>query len=154
MGKILEKEKNRVVIVDEDPTILKMWEKAFRLMDCCRYCLTNDPKMAEKFAEDGDIDLLISEVVMNEGNGFELAEKIHKKNKNANIILTTTYNCDLKRFNLNNPRFHILYKPYGNIEDVMTFVKNVIKHEKPGTDLDEDSWSENDSYPQVMEWKL
>ncbi|OGQ48564.1 MAG: hypothetical protein A3I09_03025 [Deltaproteobacteria bacterium RIFCSPLOWO2_02_FULL_47_10] len=144
----------KVVIVDEDTTFLKMWEKIFRLMNFCHYCLTNDPEMAKILAKENKIDLLISEVVMEKGSGFKLAEEIHKSNPHANIILTTTYNCDLQRFNLNHPRFHILYKPYHKIDEVIKFVANVINRKDPRTTAEEDSWSENETFPEVMEWKL
>jgi DNA-binding NtrC family response regulator len=146
--------KPKVVIVDEDTTFLKMWEKVFRLMNCCNYCITNDPQLARMIAKQGPVDLLISEVVMEKESGFKLAEEVHKTNPTANIVLTTTYNCDLSRFNLKNPHFHILYKPYHSIEDVITFVHDIMEHKDPRKDVDEESWSENEVFPSVMEWKL
>lgn len=150
----VKQKETRVLIVEEDSTFLKMWEKVFRLIEGCHYSLTNDPEMAATVAKDHPVDLLVSEVVINKGNGFELAEKIHKSNPKAEIILTTSYNCDLRRFNLSNPRFHILYKPYRSIEDVIKMVTDVLNHRDPRTEADEDSWSENETYPKVMEWKL
>ena len=144
----------KVLIVDGDPIQLKVWEKVFRSLNCCDYCLTNDIDMASKLVRENAIDMLISEVIMEKGNGFDLAEETHKLNPMANIILTTTYNCDLRRFNLGNPRFHILYKPYQSIEDVIKFVASIFHHTDPRTDMDEDSWSENEEFPSIMEWKL
>lgn len=148
--------KRRVVIVDEDPTYLKMWEKVFRLMNCYNFCLTNDPKVAEAIAKEAPVDLLISEAVMSGENGFELAEHVRKANKKAEVILTTVYDCDLKRFNLKDPKFHILHKPYQKIEDVIHFLADIMQDKDPCKDktIDEDSWSENEEYPNVMEWKL
>jgi len=146
--------KIKVLIVDDDPIQLKVWEKVFRSLDFCDYCLTNDPLMVVSLAKSSPINLLISEVIMEKGNGFELAEVIHRSNPNANIILTTTYNCDLKRFNLENPRFHILYKPYQSINDVIKFVADILNNTDPRTNMDEDSWSENEEFPSIMEWKL
>lgn len=146
--------KTKVVIIDDDPTYLKVWEKVFRKMDCCHFCLTNDPEMVKSLGKDCDIDLLISEVIMDKGSGFELAEAVHKNNPKANIVLTTTYNCDLKRFDLNEPRFHILYKPYHSIDDVIQFVANILHDQNPCNELDEDSWSENEDFPAIVEWKL
>ena len=146
--------KLKVVIVDENPTYLKVWEKVFRGMDNCSYCLTNDSNNTYKIAKDEKIDLLISEVVMDDIDGFRLAEMVHKKNPKARIILTTTYDCNLKRFNLDNPHFHILHKPYHKIEDVIHFVMNILDRKDPRIEADEDSWSENEEFPAVMEWKL
>jgi DNA-binding NtrC family response regulator len=148
--------KLHVLIVDDNPIFLKIWEKVFRLIGNCDYRLTNDPDAVKAIAREGKIDLLISGVVMEKENGFKLAEVVHKNNPKADIILSTTYNCDLKRFNLNDPKFHILYKPYRKIDDVIQFVTDIINKEDPRDDksIDEDSWSENEAYPSVMEWKL
>jgi len=149
-----KRNKVKVIVVDDGSIHLKVWEKVFRRLNCCDYCLTNDPKMAAKLAAENPVDLLISEVIMENANGFDLAENIHRSNPRANIILTTTYNCDLKRFNLENPRFHILYKPYHSIDEVIKFVANILQHADPRTNMDEDSWSENEEFPSIMEWKL
>lgn len=154
MAPLDENSEISVLIVDEDTTFLKVWEKVFRTMKGFNYCLTNDPQMALTLAKEHQVDLLISEVVMVNGNGFNLAEEIHNINPQADIVLTTTYNCDLKRFNLNDPHFHILYKPYQSIEDVMHFIADILEHKDPREAQDEDSWSENDEFPAVMEWKL
>jgi len=148
--------KNRIniIVVDGDPTFLKMWEKVFGILDRCRLYLTSDPEAAREIAKKHPIDLLISEIIMEKGNGFQLAEEIHKTNPKAQIILTTAYNCDLRRFELNKPQFHILYKPYQKMEDVIKFVEDILIHKDPREDTDEDSWSENEDYPAVMEWKL
>jgi len=146
--------KLRVVIVDEDPMFLRVWEKVFRLLDNCNYCLTNDPNMVKMLAKEHKIDLLVSEVVMEHGSGFDLAERVHRQNPHADIILTTAFNCDLRRFDLHHPKFHILYKPYQNIDDVIKFVSDIMRHKDPRKEQDEDSYSENEEFPSVMEWKL
>lgn len=150
----MTKKMKRVLIVDEDTTFLKMWEKVFQLMKNCHYSLSNDPEIAVTMAKERPVDLLISEVVMNKSNGFELAERIQKSNPNAEIILTTTYDCNLTHFNLNSPHFHILYKPYEKIDNVITMIIDVLQHKNPKDTADEDSWSENENFPSVMEWKL
>lgn len=154
MDELKDVKELRVIIVDEDTTFLKVWEKVFKTLRCCNYFLTNDPNMVLTLAKEHQVDILISEVVMTNGNGFSLADEIHKINPKADVILSTTYNCDLSRFNLHNPHFHILYKPYRKIEDVIKFISNIIQHQDPRKDIDEDSWSENEEYPAVMEWKL
>ncbi|PIR17357.1 MAG: hypothetical protein COV46_05000, partial [Deltaproteobacteria bacterium CG11_big_fil_rev_8_21_14_0_20_49_13] len=121
-----ENSETSVIIVDEDTTFLKVWKKVFRTMKNFNYYLTNDPQMALTLAKEHQVDLLISEVVMMSGNGFSLSEEIHNINPKADIILTTTYNCDFKRFNLNDPHFHILYKPYRSIGDVMHFITDIL----------------------------
>lgn len=144
----------RVIVVDEDSTSLKVWDKVLRSMNCCNYCLTNDPHMALALAREHHVDLVISEAVMSNGNGFELADEIHRIDPDTDVVISTAYNCDLKRFGLMEPHFHILHKPYTKIDDVMKFISDIIAHRDPRNDIDEDSWSENEEYPSVMEWKL
>jgi DNA-binding NtrC family response regulator len=147
-------DKLRVVIVDTEPTFLKMWERVFKTMDDCAYCITNDESVAMTLVHEGRVDLLISEAVMEKMSGFDLANELHRVNQAADIIITTAYTCDLSRFNLEDPKFHILYKPYRSMNDVIKFVSDILQHKDPRHDMDEDSWSENETFPAIMEWKL
>ncbi len=147
-------DKAKVVVVEEDPTYLHMWERVFSLIENCNYCITNDPKMVAQMSKDHPIDVLVSEVFFEKSTGFDLAFAVHQGNPNAEIVLTTAYDCDLSRFDLKQPKFNILHKPYQKIEDVVVFLKQIISHRDPRSVLDEDSFSENEEYPAVMEWKL
>lgn len=144
----------RVVVLDEDPTYLRVWEKIFRGIPGCRYNLTSNPLAAENIIKTGKVDLVISEIVLPTLDGYTIAELTHSLYPEAEVLLTTSYDCDLTRFNLKNPRFSILYKPYNNIEDIQRFINHLLNHEDVFSDVSEDSYSENDAFPDVMEWKL
>lgn len=144
----------RVIILDNDPTYLRLWEKIFENVEGCSYSITNDPDAVIHLLKSKDVDLVISEVVLPKKDGYTIAEFVHKYQPGAEVLLTTGYDCDLTRFNLENPRFHLLYKPYRDIGDILTFVKHLLRHENVYDDASEDSFSENDAYPAVMEWKL
>lgn len=150
----MKEKKPTILVVDEDPMYLKVWEKVFRIVGDINYSLTNDPLAAEALIKERKIDFLISEVIMEHKTGYHLAELARAKNTNAKIVLTTTYDCKLARFNLKKPEFAVLYKPYQSIEDVIHFISDLLNKADPRKDLDEESWSENIDYPQVIEWKL
>lgn len=146
--------KPTVVIVDDDPTYLRVWEKIFKSVPDCSYTLTNDPNTAATMLKMKNVDLLISDIIMPGISGYELAGIAHRYNPNTKVVLTTAYDCDLSHFDLEDPNFNILYKPYSRMDDVLKFVTHLIKGEDAFEDLDEDSFSENTYYPSVMEWKL
>jgi DNA-binding NtrC family response regulator len=154
MRKAVNNQKVNVVIVENDPTYLKMWEKIFKDLPDCKYMITNDPASATNLIRTQPIDLVISEIIFPDTDGYTIAEFTHKHHPCAEILLTTAYDCDLSRFNLKNPHFSILYKPYNNIADIQKFIRHLVHHEDVFSDASEDSFSENESYPEVMEWKL
>lgn len=143
-----------IVVVDADPTYLKIWERILKDVPNCRFLLTNDPKGAEQLIKGKKLDMLISEVLMSANNGYDLANIAHARHPDAEIILTTSYSCNLSSFDLKDPKFSILYKPYNSIADIQKFIVRLLNHENPFEDASEDSFSENDDFPAVMEWKL
>lgn len=143
-----------VVVLDDDPTYLKMWERIFKNIPDCNCRLTNNAEAAKKMIKTGHVDLVICEIILPTLDGYSIAELAHKFHPDANVLLTTAYDCNLTRFNLKNPHFSILYKPYNNINDIQRFITHLLHNENVYDDVSEDSFSENESYPQVMEWKL
>ena len=67
---------------------------------------------------------------------------------------TAVPGTDLSRFDLSDCRFHLLHKPYGDISALKVFLRHIIDGDNSFDDLSEDSFSENEDYPQVTEWKL
>jgi hypothetical protein len=45
-------------------------------------------------------------------------------------------------------------KALGSAEDITKWLRHLLAQEDPTLDASEDSWSENDDFPAVMEWKL
>lgn len=144
-----------VLVVDEEATYLRVWEKIFRDYECDCHLVDNFED-AHELVKENHIDFLISEAIMTRSNGYELVREAQKANPNVQVILTTTHESHLARFNLKDPRFYILHKPFHSIDNLVHFVDDIIHKKDPRSDasFDEDSWSENDTYPDVMEWKL
>ena len=146
--------KSRIVIVEDEPALLAMWGRIFRELGCADFWLFSDPFQARIFLQRQKCDILISDVNMPGLNGYELARMTLVKNPDAAVVLTTAYTIDLARFNLKDCRFHLLHKPYSDIEAVKNFIVQVISGHLEFEESSEDSFSENDAYPQVTEWKL
>lgn len=144
----------RVVILDDDPLYLRVWEKIFRGIIDCHYCLTNDPTTAKAILKTEPVDLVISDIVMPRETGYDIAALAATHRPGAVVVLTTGYDCNLSRFPMHDPHFHILYKPYRNIADIQRFIMHLLNREDVFADVSEDSVSDNEDFPQVKEWRL
>lgn len=147
-------EKN-ILIVEDDPTYLKLWEKVLKEnLRVKKLWPLSSPLEGKKILENNRVDLLISDVVMKEMNGYELAKQAREKNPKIEILMTTGYQTDLSRFNLGQLRCHLLHKPYHNLNDVCTLLNHLILGENVFEGMDEDSFSDNIDCPSITEWTL
>lgn len=144
----------RVLIVEDDPTFLSFWRRFLPQLGLsdCTFC--SDSKGAKAELKKGKFDLLISDIILPGTDGYKLARYAAKQNPDCQTILTTAYNSDLSRFSLKGLKFHLLHKPYTNLGDIKKLVLNLLHGAPHYEDFDDDSFSENEDYPQVMEWKL
>lgn len=144
----------RVLIVENDPTFGSFWARLFDELGIHDYKLISDPLHAMKILSRTRFTLLISDVVLPHVNGYELAKYARNKYPDIEIVLTTGYSTDLSRFDLTGCRFHLLHKPYADISEIKKLIAHILKGENVFEDQSEDSFSENDDYPQIIEWKL
>lgn len=144
----------RVLVVEDDPTFGSFWVRLFEELDIKNVTLVTDPLEALKHLDRTSFTLLISDVVMPHVNGYEIAKYACKKDPGIEIVLTTGYSTDLSRFDLTGCRFHLLHKPYSNIAEIKKLIVHLLKGENVFEDASEDSFSENEDYPFVTEWKL
>lgn len=144
----------RVVVVEDDPTFLSLWERLLKDLDVTDFDLFSSPVEAGLFLEEMPCRVLISDVVLPVINGYELAKIACRRNPVCRIVLTTAYGTDLSRFDLTDCRFHLLHKPYTDLTALKRFMKHVINGDSSFGDLAEDSSSGNEDYPEVTEWKL
>ena len=149
-----ENETRRVLIVEDDPTFGSFWVRLFKELGVINYILSSNPIAAMRLLEHENFDLLISDVIMPHMNGYELAKFACKKNPCMAILLTTGYLIDLSHFDLEGCRFHILRKPYENIGEIKKLIMHLLRGEDVFEDASDDSFSENQDYPLVTEWKI
>lgn len=143
-----------IVVVDDDPLYRRIWEKILAQLPSCTYTSCENATAAEAVLERELTTLLVCDLVMPDKTGFELASDAVKKYPWLQIVLTTGYEARLSHFSLQDPKFHILYKPYRSTKDIVTWLKHLLAQEDPTLDVNEDSFSENDDFPAVMEWRL
>lgn len=154
MGAVRNKPVVRVVVVEDDPTLLTFWGRILSDLGVKDYELFSDPTEALLMLEETPIDVMISDVIMQGINGYELARIARRRNPHANIVLTTAYGANLSHFDLAGCRFHLLHKPYTDISSLKRFIDHIVQGDTSFDDISEDSSSENEDYPEVTEWKL
>ena len=143
-----------VLIVEDDPTYLHLWERLLRDTGIKKCRVIGNAKEAATFLARHKVDLLISDVLMTEKNGYELAKLARKFNPKTEILLTTGYGTDLSRFDLKGLHCHLLHKPYHDLNSVCLLLKHLIHGEDVFEEMDEDSFSENIDNPEITEWTL
>ena len=156
VGNRMKDDVKPIALIVDNQLYLKMWEKILGPLDVCRTYLTQDTESALTIVKTKPVDLLISEVVVENSKitGYDLANMMQSLHPDGKVVLTTPYDCDLSRFDLSDPHFHILYKPYKDMKDIERFVVRLLCGKDVFAGIDEDSVSENESFPSVLEWKL
>lgn len=144
----------KIVVVEDDPTMLHFWGRLLQELGVERFELISHPLEARLLLEEVPCRFLISDIVMPDTYGYELARIARRRNPACTVVLTTGYGTDLSRFELSGCRFHLLHKPYDDIAALKSFIRHLLDGDASFDDLPEDSCSENEDYPQVTEWKL
>lgn len=144
----------RVIVVEDDSTMLLFWGRILKDLGITNFELFSNPLEAKLILEKVPYNLLISGIVMPHALGYDLAKIARRQNPACAIVLTTGFRTDLSRFNLANCRFHLLHKPYSDLAAVKNLITHLYNGEDSFDDLSEESSSENEDYPEVIEWKL
>jgi DNA-binding NtrC family response regulator len=89
-----EREKNmpeRLLIVDDEPDMLKLLGMIIREKTPYEAVTTNNPLEALEFAKKGDFDLVITDLKMPGLDGVELLEAVKKVDEDIPVIIMTAY---------------------------------------------------------------
>ncbi len=143
-----------VLIVEDDPTYLRLWKRIINDLGIKNSWSAQSSEKAKSILEKDRPDLLISDVILPGISGYDLAKLARKKYPKLEILLTTGYQTDLSRFNLEGLKCHLLHKPYHNLKDVCLLLKKLLNRENVFTGMDEDSFSDNEDFPEITEWTL
>ncbi|MFH1652569.1 MAG: response regulator [Pseudomonadota bacterium] len=145
-----------VLVIEDNPVLLSFWERILSDMGIPKKSLhfTSDVLEAKALLSKYAFDLLISDVVLPDLNGYQLARFAIEKNPGIRILLTTGYSANLSRFDLKGLKAHLIHKPYQDLNRLTAMISHVINDEDPFEDATEDSHSENDFYPDITEWSL
>ncbi len=144
-----------VLVVEDDPTFISFWK---RLLDeefeITNYELVANPLEATRILKENGCELLISDIIMPNMNGCELARLAQTLDPHCDVILTTAYGTDLSRFDIDGLKIHLLHKPYSDIGELKLFVEYIINRDDSFDELSEDSFSEDEENPLITNWKL
>jgi Response regulator containing CheY-like receiver, AAA-type ATPase, and DNA-binding domains len=144
----------RVIVVDDNEILLRAWKKILDKAGC-EAMVTTNPQEALDLMEATGADLIISDIVMPQIDGFELLQRIQHLplTQQPRIILTTGYVCDFKRLSLDlgHQEIHVLLKPYNSIQEVSHFIQRLLEDDETLND-EESSLNLEDS--RIHLWSL
>lgn len=114
-----------VVVVDDDEDILDTTTIILERCGCTVWPFSSPIKAVSFMGATNDrIDVLVSDIMMPEMNGLELAERIKQKDPSIDIILISGFtNQALADMNLDSSKFSFLNKPFS-VKDLRSLVVN------------------------------
>jgi len=108
-----------VLIADDDRTIRTVLTQAFTRAGC-RVHATSSLMTLKRWVEEGKGDLVISDVMMPDGNGIEMLPEIHNERPGMPVIVISAQNTILTAVKATEARaFDYLPKPF-DLPDLMT----------------------------------
>ncbi|MDO8494855.1 MAG: response regulator [Deltaproteobacteria bacterium] len=143
-----------ILVVEDDATYFQFWKRFLKEIGHNRLLLAKNAEEALPILRREKIDLLISDIMLPKKNGYQLAKEGLKIRRGLKIILTTGYQTKLDRYDLKGLQCHILHKPYHNLGEISKLLKKILSGQNVFQGMDEDSFSENETYPDITEWML
>ena len=116
-----------VLLVEDDLALLNLAEK---ILDGLGYTVlsANSPNEAMGLAEKtaGEIHLLVTDVIMPEMNGHELAKRLQSLNPNLKCVFMSGYSADtIAHHGVLDERVQFIQKPFSR-KDLATIVRKVL----------------------------
>ena len=110
--------KETVLLVEDEPSILAISEKMLERLGYAVLTATT-PGEAERLATtwEGKIDLLLTDVIMPEMNGRELAQRLARQRPNMATLFMSGYTADvIAHHGVLEPGVHFIQKPFSKLE--------------------------------------
>ncbi len=117
-----------VLVVEDDPQVLKATVRFLKQIGYEALEAGDGPAALEVLQQHGDVDLVISDVIMPEGmSGIDLAEEIQHNHKGIRVLLMSGYPIsEIDEDGTLEERFVLLRKPYTN-DELAAAVKTAIE---------------------------
>lgn len=116
--------KEKVLVVEDEEQVRNLVCRALRENNYTVFEAGSAGEALKVFEErKGDIDLLLSDVVLSDKSGVDLAKKLHSLSKSLSIVMMSGYadgKCEWPR--IQHLGFRFLHKPFG-IADLLRSVK-------------------------------
>ncbi|TYT73790.1 ATP-binding protein [Desulfobotulus mexicanus] len=101
-----------ILLAEDEPAILKMNQRVLEGLDYTVLAAPN-PEMALTLAKSQKIDLLITDVIMPDMNGKDLADTLKELHPKLRTIFTSGYTADvIDRHGVLNQGVHFIQKPF------------------------------------------
>lgn len=147
-------EKKHVLVVEDEPSILQFWQRFLDELNLSEHVILLDDKAARELLTHKKYDLVVCDIILPHQTGFELAELARKKNPHTQVILTTAYGADLSRFRPKEQKFHLLQKPFSNLDELKNLIVSLLNDQDVFAEASEDSFSHDEDYPEVTRWSF
>lgn len=116
-----------ILLVEDEPSLLKLGTHMLKRLDY-RVLAANSPSDAIDYANTSanTIDLLITDVIMPEMNGRELAETLRNSDPNLQVLYMSGYTADaIAHHGVLDANTHFLQKPF-NMRELATKIRQIL----------------------------
>ncbi|MFC2048587.1 PAS domain S-box protein [Elusimicrobiota bacterium] len=115
------------ILVIEDESDIQMVAERMLEKNNYKVSLAKDVKTAVEMYEKGEYDLVFTDMILPDGTGLELIEKINKIKPIDNLLITSGYLDDKSRWEeITKKEIPFIHKPYG-LEELRKKIEEILK---------------------------
>lgn len=102
----------KILLLDDEPIVGNRLKPGLSKLGC-EVEVFEDPQQALERIRDSYFDVVITDIVMNEVNGIQVLEEVHKKSKETKVIIITGFATSaLAREAMEKGAFDMIAKPF------------------------------------------
>lgn len=102
----------RVIVLDDEPIVGKRLQPALEKMGW-QVEVFEEPKKALERIDEGNFDIVVTDIYMNEVDGLQVLDRALEKNPNAKVIIITGYAMmEMARSAMDKGAFDFIAKPF------------------------------------------
>jgi len=114
----------KILIVDDEPDMLKLLSMILREKTPYEITTTNNPVEAVDLAKTGNFDLVITDLKMPGLDGLQLLEEVKKNDEDVPVIIITAYGTiDAATEAIEKGGFDFITKPFKKEQIIFTIEK-------------------------------
>ncbi len=114
----------KILIVDDEPDMLKLLSMILKEKTPYEVITTNNPVEAVELAKKGNFDLVITDLKMPGLDGLQLLEEVKKKDEDIPVIIITAYGTiDAATEAIEKGGFDFITKPFKKEQILFTIEK-------------------------------
>jgi len=121
---------NLILIVDDDPTIVGVLSEALKFKGYTTRTATDSLEAIHIFEEEGEFDVVITDLRMPKLSGTELLEKIKQKDPNCEVIVLTGFGSSDSAIEALQKGAHDYIKKPPNLDELYISVEKAIEKKK------------------------